>query len=114
MKKLILILACLFAAAGLSYAQGKAVTLRVNTRIYCDHCKECPSCGNQLEQALYAIKGVRRVDIHEKTMVIEVVYNPGKTDPDQIRRAITSVGYDADELAADSAAYGKLDDCCKK
>ena len=46
--------------------------------------------------------------------MITVNYNPKKTDPDKIKKAITQAGYDADDLPADLKAYDKLDACCKK
>jgi hypothetical protein len=43
-----------------------------------------------------------------------VTYNKGKTSPEKIRKAISKVGYDADNVTADPKAYSKLDACCKK
>jgi mercuric ion binding protein len=114
MKHLLLVAAVLFLLAGISAAQSRTATVLISTRIHCDHCKACPTCGEYLEQAVYALKGIKRVDLDEKSMTIQVVYNPLKTAPDQIRKAIARAGYDADEVKADPAAYAQLDDCCKK
>jgi hypothetical protein len=43
-----------------------------------------------------------------------VSYNPQKTDPGKIKKAINESGYDADKLPAHQKAYDKLEDCCKK
>jgi len=97
-----------------SIAQSKVETINVKTVINCDHCKRCASCGARLENAVFAEKGIKRVEIDEKTMTVKVIYNPAKTSIDKIRLAIAKVGYDADDVKADPVAYAKLDDCCKK
>lgn len=38
----------------------------------------------------------------------------GKTNPVEIRKAITLTGFDADDLKADPKAYASLDGCCKR
>jgi len=43
-----------------------------------------------------------------------VVYNTKKTDLTKVKTAIANLGYDADEIRADVAAYEGLDNCCKK
>jgi hypothetical protein len=43
-----------------------------------------------------------------------IVYNPKKTNPEQLKKVISSVGYDADEMLADKKAYDALPPCCKK
>ncbi len=86
----------------------------IKTAIYCDHCKECPTCGKNFQSNLMDIKGVRMYELDEKNMTITVYYNGQKTDLPTIRTAISKMGYDADEIKADVAAYDSLDGCCKK
>lgn len=95
-------------------AQNKVETVTIKAGINCDHCKQCESCGKRLENAVYTEKGIKRVDVDEKTKTIKIVYNTGKTSPAKIREAISKVGYDADDVKADPAAYARLDECCKK
>ena len=52
--------------------------------------------------------------LDEKNMTITVFYNTQKTDLQTIKLAISKMGYDADDVKADVAAYEQLDDCCKK
>ena len=98
----------------LSAAQSKVSTVKIKASIYCDHCRRCESCGDRLQNAAFTEKGVTRVDIDEKTKTLCVVYNPQKTSPEKIREAIAKVGFDADDVKADTNAYEKLDPCCKK
>ena len=41
-------------------------------------------------------------------------FNPKKTNVAKLKKAITEVGYDADEVVAETAGYNKLPSCCKK
>ena len=54
------------------------------------------------------------VTLDEAAMTIKVVYNTKKTDLATIKTAISKLGYDADDIKADTIAYEGLDGCCKK
>lgn len=95
-------------------AESKTAKISVKASIYCDHCKQCSSCGKRLYDAVYTEKGIRKVSIDPEQKTVEVSYNSGKTSPEAIRKAIAKVGFDADDVKADPTAYEKLDDCCKK
>lgn len=97
-----------------SFTANNSETIVVKTTIYCDHCKECGSCGDKIEKDLGFSKGIKLVKLDEKSMTITVTYNPKKTSPEEIRKTISKYGFDADEVKADPDAYSKLDECCKK
>ncbi|WP_430613598.1 heavy-metal-associated domain-containing protein [Flavobacterium sp. JP2137] len=85
----------------------------IKTAIYCEHCKECESCGKTFKSTLFKMSGVRQFDIDDQAQTITVYYSPKKVSLAQIKQAISKMGYDADEVKADPAAYEQLDDCCK-
>lgn len=95
-------------------AENKTAKIRVKTSIYCDHCEKCESCGKRLEEAVYSVKGVKRVDLDVKNNQVDVVYNSLKTNTDRIRQAIAKVGFDADDVKGNTEEYDKWDNCCKK
>jgi len=98
-----------------SIAQTKKTEKAViKTNIYCDHCKDCETCGKSFQTEMLKISGVKMYELDEKNMTLTVYYNPKKTDLKTIRVAISKLGYDADEVPADLTAYEKLDGCCKK
>ncbi len=105
----------LFAALSVS-AQKDPVTktMLVKTSIYCDHCVQCETCGDHFNKKLLRHKGIQMVTLDAHAMTIKVVYNSRKTNEDEIRRAISTLGYDADAVKADPAGYAALDGCCKK
>lgn len=94
--------------------QGSMQTIVIKTTIYCDHCLVCETCGQKFDNELAYEKGIRLVVVDEKAMTITVTYNSKKTNPDTIRQTISKMGFDADDVKADPAAYDKLDSCCKK
>ena len=92
-----------------SFSQEKKdVTLKIKTSAVCDMCKD------RIEKGMAYEKGVKKTDLDVKTKIVTVTYNPAKTTPDDLRKAISKLGYDADNVPADKAAYAKLPACCKK
>lgn len=118
MKKLTFILAFFgvffFSNQAAAQKQKATETVVIKTKIYCDHCKKCESCGDRLEKSLLKEKGIQMITLDEKEMTIKVVYNTKKTTIDAIKIAISKQGYDADDVKADDVAYESLDGCCKK
>jgi len=74
----------------------------------------CGMCEERIEHDLAFEKGVKSVVLDNETKIVTVGYSPKKTNPDKIRQAISKIGYDADDVAADPIAYEKLPGCCKK
>ena len=87
---------------------GKSDTISIKTSVVCGMCKE------RVEKNLAYEKGIRDVDVNLETKLVFVRFDPRKTNPSEIRKKISGLGYDADEVEADSAAYEKLPACCKK
>ena len=75
---------------------------------------QCGTCKTAIEKALKNTPGVKKATLDLDTKKVTVKYNPSKITPDQIRKALTAVGYDADQLPAKPAAYNALPACCKK
>ncbi|MEM6643059.1 MAG: heavy metal-associated domain-containing protein [Bacteroidota bacterium] len=73
----------------------------------------CDLCQYTLEKDLAFEKGVKEATLNLENKVMTVVYNPKKTDAQQIRKRISLVGYHADTVARDQIAYSKLPPCCK-
>lgn len=111
----LIIPALLFFVTLTASAQDKKTvqTAVIKTAIYCDHCKACETCGPQFNKLLKQ-KGVQMVTLDEKAMTLKVTYNSKKTDLATIKKAISKLGYDADDVKADKDAYAALDGCCKK
>ena len=119
MKNLIKTLLVIFTLALSINAAGQekqktTQTAIIKTAIYCDHCKECESCGGRILKQLYNEDGIKSTEVDPKAQTISVTYDSQKTTPVKIKETISKMGFDADEVKADPAAVAKLDDCCKK
>ncbi|MBL0343565.1 MAG: heavy-metal-associated domain-containing protein [Bacteroidetes bacterium] len=75
---------------------------------------QCGECKTNIEKALMAENGVRFAELDIETKKAKVVYNPKKISPEKLRTVISMIGYDADDVPADSAAVLKLNPCCTK
>ena len=96
------------APASAQAATKGTATAQFKTSAVCDMCKA------RIEKSLAYEKGVQSAVLDVPTKVLTVVYKADKTTPAALRTAVQKTGYDADELTADSRAYNRLPDCCKK
>jgi len=74
----------------------------------------CGMCEERIESNMAYEKGVKSVELDDKTKIVTITYKTAKTDPKKLREAISKLGYDADDVEADPKAYAKLPACCKK
>lgn len=104
--KNITVLALMFMLV--SFTGKETKTIEIKTSTVCEMCKE------RLERELVFEKGVKEVKVDLAANIINITYRADKTDPDQLRKAISKMGYWADDVAADEAGFKKLPDCCQK
>ena len=111
---LLILLFALFTICSSAQGVKKNQKAVIKTTIFCDHCKQCETCGGNFQSNMLKIKGVKMYELDEKNRTIIVFYNSQKTDLTTIKLGISKMGYDADDVKADAAAYEQLDNCCKK
>lgn len=86
---------------------SQADTIKIKTSAVCKTCKKT------IEESLSFEKGIKKSSLDLESKVIKVIYNPSKTNPEKIRRAVSKTGYDADSIPKDPKAFKHLPDCCK-
>lgn len=74
---------------------------------------KCGMCEKNIEKALYAVEGVKSVDVDLKEKNVRVQFLPVSTNLQTLEMAISDAGYDANERPRDLAGYEKLPACCK-
>jgi len=74
---------------------------------------ECNDCKVRLEDKLNYTKGVKFAELDLETKIIVVGYSEKKITSDEIKKIISELGYDADDVKANPEAYEKLPACCK-
>ncbi len=86
----------------------KTETVRIQSSTICDMCEKT------IEENMIYEKGVKKVEVDLTTASVSITFDPRKTDPAALRTALTKLGYSADGVAADPAAFAKLPACCQK
>ena len=74
---------------------------------------QCGMCQKTIEMGLKKVPGVTHSAVDLETKTTTVVYDMKKTDLTQIEKAISELGYQANETLADPLAYEALSGCCK-
>ena len=109
MKHMILsLLALLFigAVSAQEKTSGKQ-TVIIKTSAECGQCKE------RIEEKLNYMKGISFAELNYETRELTVKFNASKITLDEIRKAVSELGYDADEVKANPEAQAKLPMCCQ-
>ncbi|MEA3443140.1 MAG: heavy metal-associated domain-containing protein [Bacteroidota bacterium] len=75
---------------------------------------QCGMCKDRIEKHLAFEKGVKKSVVDLQKDVVTVTYHSRKTSVEKIRKSLSKLGYDADDVKADKKAYDKLPGCCKK
>jgi len=86
----------------------KTETIEIKSSVVCGMCRE------KVTKEMAFEKGVKDVEVDTQKQIITVTYRTNKTDKETIKKAITKIGYDADEMMADQEAHDKLPACCQK
>ena len=97
-----------FANSKLQETERKVDTVEIKTSAVCNMCKE------RLEHDMAFEKGVKSVELDNETKILTITYKTSKTNKEELKKAVTKIGYDADELLADQKAHDRLPACCQK
>ena len=87
---------------------GEHSTVTVNTPTI-----QCGMCQKTIEVGLKKISGVNNSTVDLATKKTKVIYDSEKTDIKSIEKAISDLGYQANEQLADPTSYELLPACCK-
>ncbi len=106
MKKIILLLSFILSIEASAQTKKNEV-VKIKTSAECNECKK------KIESNLIYEKGVKFCKLDVESKLLTVTYNPEKISLSQLKIAVSKLGYDADEVKADSLEYAKLPECCK-
>ena len=102
-------LICLTTSAFAQKLDKKTQSVEIQTSAICHMCEELI-----IHKNLAFEKGVKYAEMDLETGVLTVNYRKDKTTVAHLRNIISKLGYSADSVKADSAAYENLHFCCKK
>jgi mercuric ion binding protein len=73
----------------------------------------CHMCIKTIEKGFAFEKGVKSSKVDLDANTVTVTYRNNKTDAETLKKALTHMGYSADEMAPNPKAYDNLHYCCK-
>ncbi len=116
MKKNSIIIALLFAGLFTAFSSktNAAVTAGGKEKVVIQTSAVCGECQEKIEGAVKKLDGVKSADLNLDNKKLTVTYDPAKVKLDEIKKAVSDVGYDADDVKANPTAYEHLSGCCKK
>lgn len=74
---------------------------------------QCGMCQRNIEMGLASVSGVSASKVDLESKLTTVVYYKDKTDVTKIEKAISDIGYQANDVLANSVTYEGLPACCK-
>ena len=101
------IFSILFVLMSIAAMAGNKV-VKIKTSAICDMCKD------RIELVVNNLDGIKKSMLNVETKMLLVKYDATKISTEDIKKAISDAGYDADDLAANEKAYSVLPGCCKK
>lgn len=73
----------------------------------------CGMCKERIEKTAKSITGIFSAVWDINTKLLNLHYDPDKTSPDEVAKALAKVGHDTGKYKADDAVYQALPECCK-
>jgi mercuric ion binding protein len=90
-------------------AWAQKETVQINTSAEC--VANC--CKDRIEEEMQFTKGVTAVNLNIESQVLTVTFKTKKNSVENIRKIISSIGYDADDVRANESAHNALPNCCQ-
>ena len=106
MNRIIIIIFCFFSLS--VWAQKETVKIQTSAP-----CLDMPCCKDIIEEEMQFTRGVTAVNLDIPSAVLTVTFKTKKTNIDKLRKAISLLGYTADDVKADKKAHDKLPLCCQ-
>ena len=76
-------------------------------------CFEGSCCKERIEEEMQFTRGVTAVDFDIESQVLIVTFKTKKTDANKLRKVISLLGYNADDVNANRKAHDNLPSCCQ-
>ena len=74
---------------------------------------QCGMCESTIENGMVKVNGITKFDVDMAAKTGHVTYNASVINLAGIEKAVSALGYQANETLADPVAYEALPGCCK-
>lgn len=107
MKTTLLVLVILLSTSCAIFKGGEKETIVIDTNA------ECGMCKDRIEGELNYVKGIVFAELDVSSKMLTVKYKKEKITADEIRKKVSEIGYNADDVKADTEAQSQLPACCQ-
>ena len=90
-----------------AWAQKETVQIKTSAECVANCCKD------RIEEEMQFTKGVTAVNLDVESQVLTVTFKTKKNSVDNIRKIISNLGYNADDVRANEGAHNDLPNCCQ-
>ena len=90
---------------GTSFGQVREAVIKTSS--------ECGACKKRIEEKLNYTAGIKFAELHVPTKELTVRFSAKKITLAEIKKIVSEIGYDADEVKANPTSVKKLPACCK-
>ena len=90
-----------------AWAQKETVQIKTSAECVANCCKE------RIEEEMQFTKGVTAVNLEIESQVLTVTFKTKKNSVENIRKIISNLGYNADDVRANESAHNALPNCCQ-
>lgn len=105
MKNLILIALTVLSINIVSAQKTEKVVIKTSA--------ECGQCKERIEEKLNYTKGISFAELNYETKELVVKFKSEKITLQEIKKIVSELGYDADEIKANQTAQKQLPMCCQ-
>ncbi len=109
MKNIVLGIMLLFIALSTQAQDKKSKNAKYSFEVN----GNCDLCKKRIEKAAYSVPGVKSAYWSVETHQINLILNEDKSSLAEVKKAISKVGHDTDEIKATQEDYDKLHSCCQ-
>lgn len=112
MKNIIIIISVLFASFSTN-AQTKSEKIKNPGMANIQTSAQCGSCKSRIENKLNYTKGIRFAELDLETKKVLVKFSPKKITLSEVKKVISELGYQADNVKANHKSMKALPKCCQ-
>ena len=113
-KTIVVVLTMTFVGAFQSQAQSSAKPGNLTETAVLNTSAQCDMCRMKIEAKLNDVKGIKMASLDIRSKKLTVKYNPEKTTLDEIKKSVSDLGYDIEDMKANEEAHKNLPGCCQK
>lgn len=104
---IVVLLSVMTSCATSKSSETSKPTAYIQTNAQCGDCKE------RIEGVLNFEKGIIYSNMDLESKIVEVKYNTNRTSLEAIKKTISEIGYNADDVEAIKSAQAALPACCQ-